>query len=136
VVDGEVCVGPAPGDDRYRTMLGYWQRAEAPPSALAGGELHTGDLGDLGDDGFLRIRDRKSLLILRGGANVYPAEGEGVLREGAGGAACAVLGVPDERLGERVAAVVETSGGPLDEEAVRAHCLGALARSKVPGGVA
>ena len=132
VVDGEVCVGPAPGDDRYRTMLGYWQRPEATSSALAGGELHTGDLGDLGEDGFLRIRDRKSLLILRGGANVYPAEVERVLLEAPGVAACAVLGVPDERLGERVVAVVETSGGPLDEEAVRAHCLASLARYKVP----
>jgi long-chain acyl-CoA synthetase len=132
VVDGEVCVGPAPGDDRYRTMLGYWQRPEATSSALAGGELHTGDLGDLGEDGFLRIRDRKSLLILRGGANVYPAEVERVLLEAPGVAACAVLGVPDERLGERVVAVVETAGGPLDEAAVRAHCLASLARYKVP----
>jgi long-chain acyl-CoA synthetase len=131
VEDGEVCVGPAPGDDRYRTMLGYWERPEATAEALAGGELHTGDLGDLGDDGYLRIRDRKSLLIVRGGANVYPAEVERVLLEAPGVAACAVLGVPDERLGERVVAVVEASGA-IDEEAVRAHCLAALARYKVP----
>jgi long-chain acyl-CoA synthetase len=131
VVDGEVCVGPAPGDDRYRTMLGYWQRPEATAEALAGGELHTGDLGELGDDGYLRIRDRKSLLIVRGGANVYPAEVERVLLEAPGVTACAVVGVPDERLGERVAAVVETSGA-FDEDAVRAHCLAALARYKVP----
>ncbi len=132
VVDGEVCVGPAPGDDRYRTMLGYWQRPDATAEALAGGELHTGDVGELGDDGYLRIRDRKSLLILRGGANVYPAEVERVLLEAPGVAACAVLGVPDERLGERVVAVVETGAAALDEEAVRAHCLAALARYKVP----
>jgi long-chain acyl-CoA synthetase len=130
VEDGEVCVGPAPGDDRYRTMLGYWGRPEATAEALAGGELHTGDLGELGDDGYLRIRDRKSLLIVRGGANVYPAEVERVLLEAPGVAAC-VLGVPDERLGERVVAVVEASGA-IDEEAVRAHCLAALARYKVP----
>jgi long-chain acyl-CoA synthetase len=131
VVDGEVCVGPAPRDERYRTMLGYWQRPEATAEALAGGELHTGDVGELGEDGYLRIRDRKSLLIVRGGANVYPAEVERVLLEAPGVGACAVLGVPDERLGERVVAVVEASGA-FDEEAVRAHCLAALARYKVP----
>ena len=131
VVDGEVCVGPAAGDDRYRTMLGYWQRAEATAEALAGGELHTGDLGELGDDGYLFIRDRKSLLIVRGGANVYPAEVERVLLEAPGVTACAVVGVPDERLGERVVAVVEVVGA-FDEEAVRAHCLAGLARYKVP----
>ena len=131
VVDGEVCVGQAAGDGRYRTMLGYWGQPEASAEALAGGVLHTGDLGELGEDGYLRIRDRKSLLILRGGANVYPAEVERVLLEAPGVAACAVLGVPDERLGERVVAVVE-GDGPLDEEAVRRHCLAQLARYKVP----
>jgi acyl-CoA synthetase (AMP-forming)/AMP-acid ligase II len=132
VVDGEVCVAPAPGDDRYRTMLGYWRRPEATAAALAGGELHTGDLGEIDADGYLHIRDRKSLLIVRGGANVYPAEVERVLLEAPGVAACAVLGVPDERLGERVVAVVEAAGPALDEEAVRAHCLAQLARYKVP----
>jgi acyl-CoA synthetase (AMP-forming)/AMP-acid ligase II len=132
VVDGEVCVGPAPGDDRYRTMLGYWRRPEATAAALAGGDLHTGDLGEVDADGYLHIRDRKSLLIVRGGANVYPAEVERVLLEAPGVGACAVLGVPDERLGERVVAVVEAAAPPLDEEAVRAHCLAHLARYKVP----
>jgi acyl-CoA synthetase (AMP-forming)/AMP-acid ligase II len=131
VVDGEVCVGPLPADGRYRTMLGYWGRPEASAEALAGGVLHTGDLGELGEDGYLRIRDRKSLLILRGGANVYPAEVERVLLMAPGVAACAVFGVADERLGERVVAVVEADG-PLDEEAVRQHCLAELARYKVP----
>ena len=58
-------------DDRYRPMLGYWERPEASAEALAGGELHTGDVGFLDDDGFLHLRDRKSLVIIRGGANVY-----------------------------------------------------------------
>jgi acyl-CoA synthetase (AMP-forming)/AMP-acid ligase II len=132
VVDGEVCVGAAPGDGRYRTMLGYWGRPEATVETLAGGVLHTGDLGEMGADGYLRIRDRKSLLIVRGGANVYPAEVERVLLEAPGVAAGAVLGVPDERLGERVVAVVEPAAGALDEAAVRDHCLAHLARYKVP----
>jgi acyl-CoA synthetase (AMP-forming)/AMP-acid ligase II len=127
---GEICVGPAAGDDRYRLMLGYWERAEATSAALAGGELHTGDIGFLDDHGFLHLRDRKSLVILRGGANVYPAEVERVLLDAPGVVASAVFGVPDERLGERVMAIVETEA--LDEDAVRAHCEANLARYKVP----
>ena len=130
---GEVCVGPTPGDDRYRPMLGYWARSDATAEALAGGELHTGDLGFLDDDGVLHLRDRKSLVIIRGGANVYPAEVERVLLEAPGVTACAVLGVADERLGERVVALVEVSpDGAYDEAAVREHCLANLARYKVP----
>jgi long-chain acyl-CoA synthetase len=130
---GEVCVSAAPGDDRYRPMLGYWNRPDASAETLAGGELHTGDIGFLDDEGYLHLRDRKSLVIIRGGANVYPAEVERVLLDAPGVAAGAVFGVADERLGERVVAVVETEGAaPLDEEAVRAHCLANLARYKVP----
>ena len=88
-------------------MLGYWERPDATAEALAGGELHTGDVGFLDDDGYLHLRDRKSLVIIRGGANVYPAEVERVLLEAPGVVASAVVGVPDERLGERVVAVVE-----------------------------
>ncbi len=70
---------------------------------------------------------------MRGGANVYPAEVERVLAAAPGVAGCAVAGVPDERLGERVVAVVELAPGTAwDEPAVRAHCEAALARYKVP----
>ncbi len=128
---GEICVAAA--DDRYRLMLGYWDRPEATAEVLAGDELHTSDLGFFDDAGNLHVRDRKSLVIIRGGANVYPAEVERVLREAPGVAACAVLGVPDERLGERVVAVVEVSpDAELDEAAVREHCLAQLAKYKVP----
>lgn len=129
---GEICVAPA--DGRYRLMLGYWERPDATAEALAGGELHTGDLGLIDADGNLHVRDRKSLVIIRGGANVYPAEVERVLLEAPGVAACAVLGVPDDRLGERVVAVVEVSPvvAALDEDAVRSHCLANLAKYKVP----
>ena len=133
---GEVCVGPVtegPWAGRYRLMLSYWQRPEATEEALRGGELHTGDIGFLDDDGNLHIRDRKSLVIIRGGANVYPAEVERVLQAAPGVAACAVAGVADERLGERVVAAVElAAGAPADPEALRAHCLEHLARYKVP----
>ncbi|MGQ0830409.1 MAG: class I adenylate-forming enzyme family protein [Microthrixaceae bacterium] len=129
---GEICVAPA--DDRYRPMLGYWQRPDATAETLAGGELHTGDLGFLDVDGNLHVRDRRSLVIIRGGANVYPAEVERVLLEAPGVAACAVFGVPDERLGERVVCVVELAPGvaALDAAAVRSHCSANLAKYKLP----
>ena len=128
---GEIRVAPA--DERYRLMLGYWEQPEATAETLAGGELHTGDLGFLDDAGHLHVRDRKSLLIIRGGANVYPAEVERVLLEAPTVGACAVLGVPDDRLGERVVAIVEPAGGDtIDADALREHCLGNLARYKVP----
>jgi acyl-CoA synthetase (AMP-forming)/AMP-acid ligase II len=116
-------------------MLGYWRRTDDTAKALAGGALHTGDVGFVDDAGYLHLRDRKSLVIIRGGANVYPAEVERVLQEFDGIAASAVVGVPDERLGERVVAVVEAAGGPgagLDLDAVREHCARNLARYKVP----
>ncbi len=128
---GEICVGPA--DETYRLMLRYWERPEATAEALAGGELHTGDLGFLDGEGNLHVRDRKSLVIIRGGANVYPAEVERVLQEAPGVAASAVVGVPDERLGERVVALVEpVPGASVDEDVLREHCLANLAKYKVP----
>ncbi len=136
IVDGEVCVGPTstgPWAGAYRTMLGYWQRDEATAEALAGGILHTGDLGDLDADGNLFLRDRKSLVIIRGGANVYPAEVERVVHQVDGVAACAVMGVPDERLGERVVAAVElVPGAHVTDQQLTAHCLANLAKYKVP----
>lgn len=130
---GEVCVAPAPGDDRYRLMLGYWRRPDDTAKVLADGLLHTGDIGFVDDAGNLHLRDRKSLVIIRGGANVYPAEVERVLQEVDGVAASAVIGVADERLGERVVALLEPAGGTgIDLDAVRARCAGQLARYKVP----
>lgn len=125
---GEVCVGAA--DERYTPMLGYWDRPSESAAAVVDGELRSGDLGCLDDAGVLHLRDRKSLLIIRGGANVYPAEVERVLLAQPGVAGAAVLGVPDERLGERVAALVE--GTDLDADDLRVALRGELARYKVP----
>lgn len=133
---GEICVAPAPDGPFagvYTPMLGYWGQPDASADALRGGMLHTGDLGELDADGELYVRDRRNDLIIRGGANVYPAEVERVLHEDARVAACAVVGVPDERLGERVIAFVETAGGlPVDPDELRVHCAANLARYKVP----
>ncbi len=133
---GEICVEPAttgPFAGTYTPMLGYWRRGDATADALRGGILHTGDLGRLSPDGDLFVTDRKNDLILRGGANVYPAEVERVLGDAAGVAGCSVLGIPDERLGERVVAVVEpAAGAALDESTLVEHCATSLARYKVP----
>jgi len=128
---GEICVGAA--DDRYRPMLGYWERPDATATTVVDGELRTGDVGFLDAEGRLHVRDRKSLVIIRGGANVYPAEVERVLLEHPAVASGAVFGVPDERLGERVAAVVEpVSGAGVDVDGLRLHLLAQLAKYKVP----
>ena len=80
-------------------------------------EAATGDIGSVDAEGWLRVVGRKKLVIVRGGANVYPAEVERILTACPGVAAAAVFGVPDERLGERVAALVEPlePGVELDE---------------------
>ncbi|MBA2609909.1 MAG: AMP-binding protein [Actinobacteria bacterium] len=125
--DEQICVSAA--DDRYRSMLGYWNRADATAEVLVDGELRTGDVGFVDDDGYLHVRDRKSLVIIRGGANVYPAEVERVLQAFDGVVASAVVGVADERLGERVVALIE---GNVDQDALRTYCLSNLAKYKVP----
>lgn len=136
---GEICVRPARTGDFagvYTPMLGYWRKPEASAEALAGGRYHTGDLGFLEPDGNLYIRGRRNELILRGGANVYPAEVERVLAAHPEIEAVAVLGVPDERLGERVAAVVQRApGSRLDEAAIKAYARAELARYKVPEAI-
>jgi len=133
---GEICVGAATGGEwagRYRPMLGYWNRPDATAEALRDGRLHTGDLGSVDAGGHLFVRDRKNLVIVRGGANVYPAEVERVLLGAPGVAACAVVGVADGRLGERVAAAVQLRpGAEADADALVAYCAAQLARYKVP----
>jgi long-chain acyl-CoA synthetase len=135
-VEGELVLAPTrhgPWAGRYRPLLGYWNQPEASAAVLRDGGLRTGDLGQVESNGHLRIVGRKSQVIIRGGANVYPAEVERVLVEAPGVGACAVIGVPDERLGERVGAAVEPRPGEdVDESAVLAYCRQALAAYKVP----
>jgi len=133
---GEICIGPATRGawaGVYTPMLGYWERPEETEASLRDGLYRSGDLGALEPDGTLFIRGRRNELILRGGANVYPAEVERVLAGEPGVAGCAVLGVPDRRLGQRVVAAVEpVPGARLDERALLARCRRELARYKVP----
>lgn len=133
---GEICLAPqaeGPLAGRYHPPLGYWDRAEATAALLADGVVHTGDVGLVDDDGWLHIRDRKNLVIIRGGANVYPAEVERVLDAVRGVAASAVTGMADDRLGQRVVAVVEVEpGATLGSHELRERCAAELARYKVP----
>ena len=117
----------------YRPMIGYLGNPEATAETIRDGVLYTGDIGYLDHLGRLFVRDRRNALILRGGANVYPAEIERVILELRGVRGAAVVGVPDERLGERVAAVVEVDEGCiLGIDALARHCSSQLARYKVP----
>lgn len=133
---GELCVRSAdegPFAGLYTPMLGYWEDPRSTEEVLAGGVLHTGDIGVVTADGQISVHDRRKLVIVRGGANVYPAEVERVLRSAPGVAAAAVLGVPDDRLGARVAAVVQlTEPGAAQTEDLRESCRAQLARYKVP----
>ena len=136
---GEVCISAATKGafaDAYRPMLGYWNRPDESAEALRAGVLHTGDVGVLDDDGNLFIKDRKNDLIIRGGANVYPAEVERVLHDDPRVVACAVVGSPDPRLGERVVAYVELAEAaePCSRELL-ARCRRELAAYKVPESI-
>lgn len=87
-------------------MAGYWNRPAETAEVIRGGWVHTGDIGVFDDDGYLYLRDRKSDMIISGGYNVYPREVEDVLIAHPAVREAAVVGLPDERWGERVHAVV------------------------------
>ena len=118
-------------------MLGYLDDDDATAAAIdADGWLHTGDIGELDAAGNLKITDRLKDMYICGGFNVYPAEIEQVLARLDGVAETAVIGVPDERLGEvGKAFVVVKPGSSLDEKAVIAHTKEHLANFKIPRSV-
>jgi long-chain acyl-CoA synthetase len=114
-------------------MKGYWHDPEATAAAFTGDWLHTGDLGYFDEDGFLFIVSRQKELIIRGGYNVYPSEIENVLHAHPAIAEAAVVGVPDERLGEEVMAVVILRPGMvLAEHELVSYCRRQLAAYKCP----
>jgi acyl-CoA synthetase (AMP-forming)/AMP-acid ligase II len=122
-----VCRGP-------QTMAYYWDNPEATAHAFRGGWLHTGDVGYMDPDGFFYLVDRKNDMLISGGYNVYPREVEDVLLSCEGVIEAAVIGLPDEKWGDRVYAVV--SGRPgLDPERVMVHAREKLASYKRPKGV-
>jgi fatty-acyl-CoA synthase len=117
-------------------LQGYWQQPEATEEALAGNWFHTGDGGSIDDEGYLTISDRKKDVIITGGENVSSIEVEDCIYACDGVAECAVIGVPDEKWGETIkAVVVRTPGSDIDEAAVIAHCKKQIAGYKAPTSV-
>ena len=118
-------------------MRGYWNRPEDTAEALRGGWMHTGDAGSLDAEGYLYVRDRVKDMIVSGGENVYPREVEDVLFQHPAVADAAVIGVPDERWGEAVRAVVVLRpGAEASAAALVAFCRGRIADYKRPREVA
>jgi acyl-CoA synthetase (AMP-forming)/AMP-acid ligase II len=116
-------------------MEGYWEQPDATADALEGGWFHTGDGGTL-DDGYLSISDRKKDVIITGGENVSSIEVEDCLFSHPAVAEVAVIGVPSERWGETVKALVVLSeGASADEAELIAHCKSRLAGYKAPTSV-
>lgn len=114
-------------------MRGYLNRPEATAETVADGWLHTGDVGRLDEDGYLTLVDRVKDMIIRGGENIYPKEIEAVLHGLPGVLEAAVVGRPDEILGEApVAYVTLYPDSPLTEDDLLDHCRRSLTRVKVP----
>ena len=124
---GEICIqGP-------NVMRGYWNKPEATEDALAGGWLHSGDVGHMDDDGFIYITDRKKDLIIKGAENISPREIEEALHQHPAVAEVAVVGVPNERFGEDIwAAVVVRHGQSVEEDELRAHTAEFVTKFKIP----
>lgn len=124
---GEICLrGP-------KITRGYWKYPEKTRASFFGDWFRTGDVGHIDEEGFLYLTDRKKDMIISGGENIASSEVERVIYQLAGVREAAVIGVPDERWGERpVAVIVLEKGATLDLAALTAHCRATLAGFKVP----
>jgi long-chain acyl-CoA synthetase len=117
----------------HNVMKGYLNRPDATEEAIKDGWFHTGDMGKVDEDGYFSIVDRKKELIIRGGYNVYPREIEEVLYEHPAVKEAAVIGVPDEKMGEEVgAAVVLKDDTSCEESELRDYVKGEVAAYKYP----
>jgi len=120
---GEICIkSPA-------NMLGYWNLPDATAKTLIDGWVHTGDAGYLDEDGYVYVHDRVKDMIVSGGENIYPAEVESALFGHPAVADVAVIGVPDDRWGEAVRAMVVLKPG----QSVTSDELIGFARSRIAG---
>ena len=114
-------------------VAGYWNKPDATRETFVDGWLHTGDLARIDDQGLVYVVDRVKDMINRGGENVYCVEVENALAAVPGVAEAAVVGVPDDVMGEKVGAVVVPApGADLDADRLLAHLRGRLADFKVP----
>jgi long-chain acyl-CoA synthetase len=118
-----------PFADEWRPLLGYWENGGVRPTESS--VIATGDMGTVDENGWLTVLDRKKLVIIRGGANIYPLEVERVISTHPDIAKVVVYPVPDDRLGERVATAFE-GVGPIDTDALAELCREELSPYKVP----
>jgi long-chain acyl-CoA synthetase len=124
---GEICI------KGHNVMKGYYKKPEATREAISDGWFKSGDIATRDEDGFYFIVDRKKDMVIRGGFNVYPREIEEVLYGHPAIAEAAVIGVPDEKLGEEVKAIVALKKGAQATEAdLTAYCKEHLAAYKYP----
>jgi fatty-acyl-CoA synthase len=125
---GEICFRG------YHVMMGYYGDEEATRKAIDGqGWLHSGDLGTMDADGYVRITGRLKEMIIRGGENIYPREIEDYIFTHPKVAEVAVFGIPDEYYGEQVAAWIQLhSGETATEDEIREFCKGKIAHYKIP----
>ncbi|TNE41618.1 MAG: long-chain-fatty-acid--CoA ligase [Alphaproteobacteria bacterium] len=127
---GEVCVRGA------NVMLGYWNKPEQTAEALRGGWMHSGDGGYMDEQGFVYIVDRVKDMIISGGENIYSAEVENAVYQHPSVAECAVIGVPHEKWGEAVHAIVRLHDGKsATEEDIMTHSHTLIAGFKCPRSV-
>jgi fatty-acyl-CoA synthase len=118
----------------YSVMLGYWNDPEQTARAIdRTGWMHTGDLATMDEDGYINIVGRSKDMIIRGGENIYPREIEEFLYGHPEIRDVQVVGVPDARYGEEIAAfVIERTPGTIDPETLREFCRGKIAHFKIP----
>jgi len=127
---GEIAVR-SPG-----AMLGYWNQPELTAKTIVNGWLRTGDAGYMDDEGFVFLVDRVKDMIVSGGENVFSAEVENALSAHTGIAECAVIGIPDEKWGESVHAIVRMKPGVnATPDEIIAHCKTLIAGYKCPRSV-
>ncbi|MGI8609448.1 MAG: long-chain-fatty-acid--CoA ligase [Candidatus Dormibacteria bacterium] len=124
---GEICI------KGHNIMKEYWRNQKATDEAIKDGWFHSGDIGFVDEEGFFFIVDRKKEMIIRGGFNVYPREIEEVIYQHPGIAEAAVIGMPDEKFGEEVHAVVAPKPGEkIDAAELQAFVKERVAAYKYP----
>ena len=117
----------------YSVMLGYWNNEQATQESIVNGWMHTGDLAQMDEEGYVAITGRIKDLIIRGGENIYPRELEEFFYTHPAISDVQVIGIPDQKYGEEVMAWVKVhEGKSLDEEELKAFCKGKIAHYKVP----
>lgn len=133
---GELCESGVPGEIAIRgpnVMLGYWNRPEETAEAVRDGWFHSGDIGQQDENGYFYIVDRVKDMIIVGGLKVYPAEVERVIYDDSNIEMAAVVGIPDDVLGEVVGAfLVYKDEGKINVQSLKDRCQQHLASFKVP----